>query len=200
MFRISPRLLSKIKHLVLWLVPLLFISVTVEAEENFRVLNGLKMFKSILQADQDIKDKHNPDNGLDIVFLYHRDVKQAERLARSFLRMGRGDNKGRIRDMPIFVHLVNDLSQIDAQNIAVAGLFVLDKLDTPEIQSVAQLGLQRNIVTYSPYQGDVEKGIFSGLTIDTSPKPFINATVMNESGIRIKSFFLRVATLYEPTR
>ncbi|MCC2604474.1 hypothetical protein [Planctobacterium marinum] len=175
-------------------------SAPVWSNEDFRVLNGLKMFKSILQADQDINDKHNPDNGLDIVFLYTGELQQAEKLARSFLRMGRGDKKGRIKDMPVFVHLVRDMAHIEEMNIAVAGIFILNKLNTEEIKGIAQFGLSHNIVTYSPFQGDVEKGIFSGLTIDTSPKPFINAQVMNNSGIRIKSFFLRVATLYEPTR
>jgi len=182
------------------LVFLLCFSSPAWSEEDFRVLNGLKMFKSILQADQDINDKHNADNGLDIVFLYTGDLQRAEKLARSFLRMGRGDKKGRVKDMPVFVHLVKDMAHIEEMEIAVAGIFILDKLSTEEIKAIALFGQNHNIVTYSPFRGDVEKGIFSGLTIDTSPKPFINAQVMNNSGIRIKSFFLRVATLYEPTR
>lgn len=190
------------KHWRHWmvLVVLLCFSSPAWSEEDFRVLNGLKMFKSILQADQDINDKHNADNGLDIVFLYTGDLQRAEKLARSFLRMGRGDKKGRIKDMPVFVHLVKDMAHIEELEIAAAGIFILNKLSTEEIKAIALFGQSRNVVTYSPFRGDVEKGIFSGLTIDTSPKPFINAQVMNDSGIRIKSFFLRVATLYEPTR
>lgn len=200
MVNISQRLLGTYKPC--WLCLLLFFSFSLSAtaEDDFRVLNGLKMFKSILQADQDIRDKNNPDNALDIVFIYNRDIKQSEKLARTFLRMGRGDKKGRIRDMPVLVHLMTDLSQISSQNISPAGVFVLDRLNTEQINAVASYGQRTNIVTYSPFPGDVEKGIFSGLTIDTSPKPFINAAVMDSSGIRIKSFFLRVATLYEPTR
>lgn len=177
---------------------LIFCSGTNASEEQERLVrNGLKMFRTILTADQDINSKHNKIDGIDIVFLYKEDLTRARGLARKFVLMGRGDKKGKIKDHPIKVHITTDITNIENQKINAAGIFILDPLSEEILQSAADYGLQNKIVTYSPFQGDVEKGILGGLIIDTRPKPYINVDTLDKSGLRIKSFFLRVAKLYE---
>lgn len=185
---------------LLSLVLLLSYASLASADDELRVRNGLKMFRSILSADQDIRNKHNKNQAIDIVFLYSGELERAEKHARKFVRMGRGEKKGRIKDMPILIHLARDLSGIEKKSVDAAGLFILSPLDPGAISGIVEYGKKHNIVTYSPFEGDVEQGILSGLTIDTRPKPYINAQVMNASGVRFKSFFLRVAKVYDPAR
>ncbi len=167
-------------------------------EDDRRVRNGLKMFRTILIADQDIAKKHNRQDGMDIVFLFDQDLERAQLLARKFVRLGRGDKKGKIKDRPITVHIMRDLKGIEAEQIQAAGIFILDRVAPEQVQAAAEYGKANNIVTYSPHKGDVEKGIMSGLLIDTRPKPYINVATLSHSQIRIKSFLLKVAELYEP--
>ncbi|MBE1301293.1 MAG: hypothetical protein GJ680_15485 [Alteromonadaceae bacterium] len=169
-----------------------------DEEQERRVRSGLQMFRSILSADKDINKKHNEQQGIDIVFVYDKDLERAQALARRFVRMGRGDKKGKIKDLPITIHIMRNLAGIAQENIQAAGIFILEKVESERIQQTAEYGLQNNIVTYSPYEGDVEMGIMSGLMIATRPKPYFNQATLNGSQIRIKPFMLKVAEIYEP--
>lgn len=167
-------------------------------DDEILVRNGLKMFRTILIADQDIEDKHNADAGIDIIFIYRDDLPRAQNLARRFVLMGRGAAKGKIKDRPISVHISTSLEQIRKQELRPAGLFILDKVSDEALSDAIKYGLEHNIVTFSPFKGDVEKGVLSGIVIDTRPRPFINQQTLQRSELRIKSFFLKVAEIYEP--
>jgi hypothetical protein len=179
------------------LLALLINTVNANEEQEILVRNGLKMFRTILIADQDIEHKHNDENGIDIIFIYSGDLTRAQQLARKFVLMGRGATKGKIKDRPVSVHISTSLTQIRQQQLRPAGLFILDTLDEATLTDIVQYGLEYNIVTYSPFTGDVEKGILAGIIIDTRPRPFINRTTLQKSKLKLKSFFLKVAKLYE---
>ncbi|XOV77774.1 MAG: hypothetical protein ACFHVJ_12545 [Aestuariibacter sp.] len=172
--------------------------VNANEEQEILVRNGLKMFRTILTADQDIEHKHNEDNGIDIIFIYTDNLSRAQHLARKFVLMGRGATKGKIKDRPISVHITTSLTQIRQQQLRPAGLFILDKVDNDTLLDAVQYGLEHKIVTYSPFKGDVEKGVLGGIVIGTRPRPFINNITLQNSDLKIKSFFLKVAELYEP--
>lgn len=187
-----------VRNLIILLFALSSGSLQANEEQEMLVRNGLKMFRTILIADQDIQSKHNESNGIDIIFIFKDDLPRAQRLARRFVLMGRGSTKGKIKDRPISVHITTSLEQIRKQELKPAGLFILDKVDEETLQDAIQYGLEFNIVTYSPFKGDVEKGVLGGIVIETRPRPFINTKTLEASDLRIKSFFLKVAHLYEP--
>jgi hypothetical protein len=49
---------------------------------------------------------------------------------------------------------------------------------------------------FSPFAGDVEAGVSSGLVVSDRILPYVNVEAMRLSGVQMKPFFLRVAEQY----
>ncbi|UAA40157.1 hypothetical protein KIH87_07365 [Paraneptunicella aestuarii] len=162
-----------------------------------RVRAGLKVFRSMLMADRDITTKSTSDNEINIVFIYNANMEQAESLAHSFVRMGKQETQGKIKGSLIKVHILKELDTITKLALAPAGIFVLEPIPDEMIQNIINYGKAHHVVTFSPYQGDVEKGVLGGLEIETRVRPFINTHTLQVSELRIKSFFLKAAKIYE---
>lgn len=175
-----------------------FAAESLADDQAGRIRTGLKMFRSILLADRDITRKSNSRNETDIIFLYHSNASRAKHLARTFVRMGRMQSKGKIKESQIKVHLMRKLRSIEEAKIKPAAIFLIDPLIESKVKAVVQYGIEQQIVTFSPYEGDVENGILSGLIVDSRIHPFINKKTLAESNVRIKPFFLKVAQVYEP--
>lgn len=163
-----------------------------------RIRTGLKIFRSLLLADRDIEEKVNDEQSVDIVFLFQANNGKAKHFAKTFVRMGRRSSVGLIKGNPIRVHVMRKLSLIENTNIQPAAIFIIDPLIESRVKAIAEYGRKNKIITFSPYEGDVENGILGGLAVDSRILPFINTSTLAASEVRIKSFFLKVARTYEP--
>ncbi|MCP4353766.1 MAG: hypothetical protein GY795_50610 [Desulfobacterales bacterium] len=158
--------------------------------EYYHMLIGLEGFAALLNADTDIRGKTN--NGRLILVLIYEDVKQqkAEKLALYLKKIKT------VRKIPVQIDLTDDTELKDYKNKKIAGIFLLRKLGT-ELESVIQYGIKNSIIVYSPYEGDVEKGVSAGLFVGDLILPHLNINTMKSSGIRIEPFFLREVQQYK---
>ena len=182
------------------LILLLTTSATFAADEaqERRIRSGLRLFGALLAADEDIATKTSSDGKLNILIIYATDQKLAETFAKELEQLGRGKKQGTIRNMPIEVHISNDLSLTSFQKQPPAGIFLLETLQDDELKNVVQFGITNHVIVYSPIEGDVNRGVLGGLAIETRVRPYINVKTLRESKIQIKAFFLKVAKHYEP--
>ncbi len=175
---------------------LLFIALAVpwamaaEGEER-RIWAGLELFPSLLAADLDIEEKRDDGDTLLLVLFYVDDRETAEEMAR-FLR----EEIGTIRDLPIRVELTDDplLSRYDDR--PPAGIFLTQRL-RHRLGMIIRYGREHRLIVFSPFAGDVERGVLAGILIGDRILPLINVEAMAASEIRFKSFFLRIAARYE---
>ena len=168
-----------------------------EAQER-RIRSGLKLFRALLAADEDIAAKADGKGKLLLVVLYVENRKLAEGFATELEQLGKGDKRGIIRKLPIEVQVSNDLSTKLFQDRVPAGIYMVEKLFDDDINRLVNYGIKNHVIIYSPFDGDVNKGILAGLSIETRVRPYINFHTMHKSKIRIKQFFLKVAKRYEP--
>lgn len=208
-FNINNRLAKKRKLPYLFFVFTLVIAIFVNfptnalANENLsdvqagKIRTGLKIFRSLLLADRDIENKVNEEQSIDIVFLFQSNNSKAKHFAKTFVRMGRRSSVGLIKGNPIRVHVMRKLSLIEDTSIQPAAIFIVNPLIETRVRAIAEYGRKNNIITFSPYEGDVENGILGGLVVDSRILPFINTDTLAASEVRIKSFFLKVARTYE---
>ncbi len=52
------------------------------------------------------------------------------------------------------------------------------------------------MILYSPFEGDVERGVTAGLSIEAKVLPFVNQRTLEASGVELKPFFLKVAKVH----
>ena len=91
-----------------------------------------------------------------------------------------------------------DLTLDSIQSRVPAGIYLAEVLYDKELSRLVEYGIEKGVIVYSPFDGDVNRRILGGLVVETRVRPYINLHTMRESRIRIKQFFLKVAKQYDP--
>ncbi|KPA11038.1 hypothetical protein MHK_008740 [Candidatus Magnetomorum sp. HK-1] len=154
-----------------------------------RIYMGIDLFPSFLASDKKIKNKMGENNQLNILLLYNKNREQAEELAKRLLKVKK------IRKIPVNV-IIEHHTLIDKwQKKQLAGVFITETF--LNISSIIKFGIDKKIIVFSPFEGDVEKGMATGFFISEKVVPFINKKTIQSSNIHFKSFFLRISKSYD---
>ncbi len=160
-------------------------SLAGEMEER-RVRAGLDLFPSLLAADMDIVNKQNSDGSLSLVLVYLDNREAVEEMARYLERIEE------IRNMPVRVELTDDPSLKNYEDRPPFGIFLAQPMPR-ELQSIVLYGRDHQVIVFSPFEGDVERGVLGGIDIAETVLPYVNNEAMRQAEIRIKPFFLKIA-------
>jgi hypothetical protein len=192
-FKINKIILS-VRNIFLACLALMIFSgegaYSVERDE-LRVRAGLDLFPSLVTADLDISKKKGSDGTLTLLLIYTDDRAQAVLMAQTLSALKA------IRNIPIRVEVSNDLSMSAYAVNSPAGIFLTQPLGE-KLPDVIRYAINKGVIMFSPFQGDVEKGVLGGLHISDRVLPYINKSTMNAAGINIKQFFMRVSVIYGP--
>ena len=165
-------------------------AVAADEQDARRVAVGVNLFPAVLAADKDIGDKRS-SKGLLVLLLVHRDDPAlVERLA-AVLR-----DKGAIRGIPLSVRIVEVGALLDHPRDGVAGVFVAQRLGA-DMDAVLDYCRRHHVLSFSPFEGDVERGVAAGIAVSDRVLPYVNVAAMDAAGLRIKPFFLRIAERYD---
>lgn len=155
-----------------------------------RVKVGIKLFPAVLSADRDLKRKVNAAGHLNILVVFERSRVTAQEIRNSLATIGH------IKSMDIHVTAVH-VDDLGARlTEPVAGIFIADP-NASTLPYINGEAVAHKIVAFSPYEGDVERGVLSGISVSDRILPYINRKTMDESRVRLKSFFLKIADSYE---
>lgn len=157
--------------------------------ETSRAWAGLDLFPSVLAADADIADKRGPDGRLPLAILYATDRDRAEEMARRLARTGT------IRGIPIQVESTRNATPADWEHRPPAGIFLAEPR-LGDLETVVEFGRRRGRLVFSPFAGDVERGVPAGIAVSDRILPLVNAAALDASGIRLKPFFMRIAEVH----
>ncbi len=155
-----------------------------------RVLVGLKLFPAVLAASEALGPENTPPN-IKVFIVYQDDENRAEEFAEILQDIG--EIKGTrliVKSLPIAL-----LPQYRGD--PPFGLFIAQR-NEDDVQMISDYGRQHNVITFSPFRGDVERGILAGIVISDRILPFINRQALNTLPVGLKMFFLKVAEVYEP--
>lgn len=161
-----------------------------DEQERMRTQVGLKLFPTLLAADQAITSKQTSDGKLLLLLVYRDRKAPAVKLAE---QLGKIET---IRDIPVLTKAVSLSALKELPMDEVAGLFLAEKLNG-EIDSVISLSKSYGLIFFSPFSGDVERGVLGGIYISDRILPYINGPALQASKINLKAFYLKVAKQYE---
>lgn len=157
-----------------------------------RVLVGLKIFRTLVAADLNISEKVNSTNSLPILILYANNRVKALEYGEHLKSIS-----NTINDLPIEV-IIKPINHLQPEeNQQYAAVFISQKLDNNEINLAVNYGATQHVVVFSPFEGDVERGVLGGLSVQATVRPLVNIKALNTSQLAIKPFYLKVAKLYE---
>lgn len=160
-------------------------SLVADAFSERRAQVGIKLFRTLLAAELNASASESP-----VYFVYANDRNQAEKYAQQFTD-GVPDNAARDTETVALSSLLK------GQQRPAGALFVSQRLNADELEALVDYAASQKIISFSPYEGDVEAGVLGGLSVEATIKPFINMNTLTASGINIKDFYIRVAKQYE---
>ena len=150
---------------------------------------GLELFPTFLAADSHIAEKKGEDGSLHLLLVYRDRKDLAEEMASRLSRIKT------IRNIPVRVStaMIDDLE--NGTGGTPAGIFLVERMGD-KLMTAIRFGKDRQAIVFSPFQGDVENGVSSGMVVSDTILPYVNIEAMRLSGIHLKSFFLGIAELY----
>lgn len=160
-----------------------------DSPELRRLRAGMDLFPSFLAADTQIRQKKAEDGKLHIALIYNDNPRRAEQQAEHLRQIGK------IKNIPLKVQVMRP-QDLRKNNELLAGIFITQP-HLPQLPKVVHHGKTHSVITFSPFNGDVAQGISGGISVTARILPKVNIPTVKASGLRIKPFFLRIASLYE---
>ena len=158
--------------------------------EMRRVLVGLRLFPAAIGADTNLDSKKNSQGVLPVVVLYKNKYFLAQQLAERLSQVEK------IKNIPVKVEVQSFEEFISKRNSAAVAAFLAERPNS-ELPGILQRSISASILLFSPYKGDVEKGVHSGFVVSDRILTHVNVKTLQQSKISLKAFFLRVSRHHE---
>lgn len=185
----------RLTNRIIVLLVLIFLSagdIYAGGRENLRAWAGLELFPSLLAADLDITKKQGDVGELLLLLLYKDRNEVAETMAIYLNKIKE------IQLTPIRIEITSIDSFLQLyESKRPAGIFLTQRFKKKELETIIAYGGKRQAIIFSPFEGDVEKGVHAGIDVSEKVLPYLNKRALQRSKIRIKPFFLKIAELYE---
>lgn len=162
-------------------------SARADSQDERRVRTGARVFRTLLLADVALAAKAGVDGKLDIA-IYASASAGIDDIMALIVPDGAGAQGPAI-----------ELRRVDALDEATpppVGLFLATPLTEAQLARAVDWSIRNQVILYSPFEGDVERGATAGLSIEAKVLPFVNQHTLSASGVELKPFFLKVARVH----
>ena len=167
--------------------------VRADSYDERRMRAGARLFRALLVADLDLRSRAAEDGELHVVLLGANSSEENE-LRRHMLPQG--DAPPQLGGLPMQIE-VRELAALDGDP-RPAAVFIARPLGGQELAQLVQWSRQRQVVLYSPFEGDVERGVMAGLSVEAKVLPYLNQAALEAAGVSLKPLFLKVAKVHQP--
>lgn len=156
-----------------------------------RVEIGINLLPSVIAANKRLSfnddDKKKP---ISIYLVYSENKKLADLAKKKLDRIKniRG-HKVEINPMP-----VQQLLQLNVDEYTT--VMIVEPLDEDRDKLIL-FSQEKQIILFSPFKGDVRKGVMAGFEVTNKVLPAINDHALQAANIHLKAFFLRIAVSHD---
>ncbi len=155
--------------------------------DDRRVRAGARLLRSLLAADIGL-DKRLVDGQVQ-VWVYAADRRGAGDAADQIVPPG-DVAAAKLRDLTLAATPRTDLP---GPGDAPTAIFLASRPSSAQVDTLVRWSIEHHAIVYSPFEGDVERGIPAGLSVEAKVQPFLNTKTLQAAGIELKPFFLQVA-------
>lgn len=164
-----------------------------DEQEKRRVDISLSIFPRIVAVDNQFRNKLNKDQQVRLLFVYERDEEYASELAQRMI----ADNRG-IGGMRVVV----DVAQVDAAYAAEGQLpptaiFLTERFSNDHLARVMTYAEEHQRLVFSPFSGDVERGVTVGISVTNRVKPYFNLPILQRTKVDINALLMKMSKRYE---
>ena len=154
-----------------------------------RLQIGINLLPAVIAANNGLA-KFAANDSLPIYFVYLENSHIAELLNRNI------DRIGEIKQRRLDARAIS-LDELLARDIApMSTIFVAEPLED-RLGDLIEYSKARRALLFSPFKGDVDRGVASGFHVTDRVRPLVNLETLKQSKIQLKAFFLRIAVKHE---
>lgn len=157
-----------------------------------RIKISIPLFPRIVAVDSGFHNKLTEDNKARLVFIYDRNKAKANELAKELAKSNRNIVNIQVDSLPLSLS-----EQLRESAKTPTAIFVSEPLGSPDFEKLVLYGIDKGIIIFSPYSGDVERGATVGLSITSRVFPYFNNKTLDASGVEINPILLNMSKRYE---
>ncbi len=178
--------------ILLMLLPFAGGSSTTLAQDALapRLQIGIGLLPATIAANKDLgtQDSSEPLS----IFLLYRDNPQIADQLRQSLEQTIGEIRG--RELRVRSLSLEDLREENPPSLS--SVFIAEPLDN-RLDEVIRFAESKRLLLFSPFKGDVERGVAAGFKVTHKVLPMVNLPALGRAKIELKAFFLRIAVKHE---
>ncbi len=156
-----------------------------------RVAISLSIFPRIVAVDNHFREKLDDDRKAYLLFVYDKDEKYAQQISNHMQE----DNKN-IGGMHIVTKAIS-VTDVFRENDPPTAIFIVEKLTDPQLNKVMMFADKTHRLVFSPFAGDVERGVTVGISITNRVKPYFNLSTLLRSKVVINALLMKMSKHYE---
>jgi len=181
-------------RLFILLITVLFNAGIANADttQERRVTISASIFPRIIAVDENLREKLDASGNVRLGLLYRTDKDKAVKLSKLMTR-----KVSNIAGNTIVFEFI-DANNLDKTKLsALSGLFLVHPLSDKQLDQINEISVRKKILCFSPFEGDVERGVTAGIFIGAKIRPYFNLNNIKKSRISLKPALLRVSKTYE---
>lgn len=177
---------------IIAVLSMLCAAVVAGETDQRRVEISLSIFPRIVAVDNDFRDKLGPERTARLLFVYDGDRANAENLAETLL-----EKSGNIGGMRVVVEVADIKQPLPVGDELPTALFLTERLSPAQLGVVMRFARETQRLVFSPFSGDVERGVTVGISVTSRVKPYFNIAALHETKVDINAILMKVSARYE---
>ena len=165
--------------------------VSADEADSRRVGISLSIFPRIVAVDNQFRDKLNADKKAYLFFIYDKDEEYAQQLADLMQK-----NNANIGGMYVEIKAVSVEDGLQGNDLPTA-MFIAERLGEAQLNKVMKFANDSQRLVFSPFTGDVERGVTVGISVTNRVKPYFNLASLRQSKISINALLMKMSKRYE---
>ena len=154
-----------------------------------RLQIGVNLLPAVIAANKGV-GALPADQHLRIYMVYRENDHVAEQLRRSIGRIGLVKK----RQLDTRVISLDELLALTIEPMST--VFIAEPMEA-RLDALIEYAHDRRVLLFSPFKGDVDKGVATGFKVTDRVRPLVNLESLRKSKIQLKAFFLRIAVKHE---
>jgi len=164
-----------------------------DEEEKRRIDISLTIFPRIVAVDNNFRSKLSSVRKVNLAFIYSDSKDAAQSLAELMKKKNKNIGGMGVEAIAVSVdELVSEKHKHD-----ITAFFLSERLKKSSLEDVLAFAEKKNRIVFSPFTGDVERGVTVGISVTNRVKPYFNLSTLKKSDIVINALLMKMSKRYE---
>ena len=163
-----------------------------DATQERRLTISASIFPKIVALDQDLSLKQNAEGTIVLGVLYLDNRDSAEKTASIIQKKVK-----KLAGSPVKIDVLSISKLVQNTSETYAGHLLAEPLQNENIGELISHAEKHHVLLFSPFEGDIERGISSSIFVGAKIRPYFNLPALKKTRINLKPAILKVSKIYE---